>query len=163
MEWMNSFSRARRHLQHMPHIKFHTIPAIAILAVVAIRLTGIDNSRAGCLCGIVGMSTWALSLAIWLVAFSYAMLVDAALNKQWLFLFVAMCLQITRILWASEVFGNDSSNTLHIWLPMEHFFYYLVIHKEPKLGKLCFFATTAMLYGLCILTFVIAYKIPIQI
>ncbi len=109
------------------------------------------------------MSTFVLSLAVWLVSFFYAMLIYATLNKHWLFLFAAMSLLVARILWASEVFGNDSSGTLYIWLPVEHLLYYLVIHKDTKLDKLGFLVITAMLYGLCILTLIIAYKVPIQI
>lgn len=158
MEWVISLSTARRRLENISHIRFHTIPVITFLAIVAIRLSGID-SGAGFFCGFLAFTAFALSVAAWLVVFFYAMLIYAVLNKHWLFLFVAMPLLVARILWASEVFGNDSSDTFYIWLPVEHILYYLVIHRESKLGKIGFFATTAVLYGLCCLTLVIAYKV----
>ena len=139
------------------YIIFHAIPVITIPAIVGIGFSGIDSG--GDFPGLLRVITVVLSFAAWSLVFSASMIVHVVRNKQWVFLFVAAPLLVARVLWTSEILGNDSADTLYVWLPVEYILFYLLIHEDTKLIKLGLLVITATLYGLCCLACATTFKL----
>ncbi len=136
---------------------FHAIPAITVVAIVIIAISGIDSG--GDLPGLLRLLVVLLSAALWSLLFAVAIVVHVVRKKFWWFLALAIPLLAARVVYFSEIAWGNSEDHLYLWLPVEYILLYLAKHSDTKLEKSGFTVFTAALYGLCYLACATTFKL----